>query len=201
MVCGWGSEASCGQGYGTPLYPYYDWPGDNYFFKALNIPGDKYNAMKEILALLDGLTGGAQLYLSGHSAGADTVLLLLDAIMGNGNYANIEILGVVLLDPSLTAGGGPIGGPDYTTLGSLAPMLGIALAKGIPTYVGVTDSYEATSRVRDYIGYGIFPTSQYPNYSYNSPALVDMTTYMSHDDLGTSVYYALEAWMFIGGIR
>ena len=150
ISCGMGTNGNCKKGepvlgYGSkpevPLAPYRDWGyrnGFNVQYFDLDDYENKNSLSSAILALMSE-NSKMEYLLVGHSAGANSVIL---AISQAQDYI---INGVILLDPTLSAG------PNYMTTGSMAPLLvGIKSAK-IPLHIGDTIQGSNNDISSDYI--------------------------------------------------
>ncbi|NMB68430.1 MAG: hypothetical protein GYA20_06685, partial [Chloroflexi bacterium] len=137
LVCGFGTNGNCSQnkrvdGYqGVPLAPYAKHAREEgyqvrYFdFNGDSKPGAKVRMSDTMISYLNKHPNDLPMII-GHSAGADAILLTF------GNMSSDQkgrIGGVVLLDPTLTAG------PDYSDEGSLQGFVIEMLGIGIPVHV------------------------------------------------------------------
>lgn len=185
FVCGIGDGNSCGgTDPGTPLYPYYSWPGENAYFDV-DYYQNKANTSTAIEGYLLRLPKTAKLRFIGHSAGADTIVLELNRLRESQSLS--RILGTVILDPTLTAS------PNFIKTGDLSGILTEIILSNTPIFIGTTVYMEETYSINLYI-----PATNHggaANYYY------DDAIALSHQDLALSVEIANKAWRFLRGNR
>ena len=190
IVCGFGDGNNCGVSTpNTPLYPYQNWNGENLFFDVDQFE-NKARTFDGILPYFSKMSGRSKVRFIGHSAGADTILLVLEELLRTGS--RFSITGIVLLDPSLS-------GAHYESVGDMLPIVNNIIESSIPMYIVTTVDYPTDSSI---------PVSQYlptnnteatPNYYYYNIANAPNLKGLSHSGLALSIDIASMIWSWHQG--
>jgi len=191
FVCGIGDGINCG---GTdiqsPLNPYNTWSGQNVYYDVDSY-GNKANTAAEVWNYISSLSRRSRIRLIGHSAGADTILLVLEILFNSSN--NLDVTGVVLLDTSLSGG-------QYKNVGDMMQIVDDLLGSGMPSYFVTTTDYPNDSDTK--YTWQFLPVTdekKFPNYYYYD--LRNDINYddLLHKDLALDVDIADKIWSWIKG--
>jgi hypothetical protein len=194
-VCGLGDSALfCGQtGANVPLSPYLSWNGQHHSFYVQG--STKADTSVRVVDYLRTLPTKAKVRFIGHSAGADALLLVLEQLLGTGLYNRSNILGVVLLDTSLTSGERNWPGANTSTVVDI-------LATGIPTAVFTTIDYDDDASINpsSYISDVVLQRhDKLTDINLSTIYLYEGRIQTQHALLALSVDYASKAWNFLEG--
>ena len=138
--------------------------GDAIRISTLYKNGGKYDAASELLDKINNIQG--PIILVGHSAGADAIILALSKMSAEQKQ---KMKGVILIDPSVTAGchADPCtnGEIDYSTNGSLAPLIKDNLSNP-PLFIYDSNLDEGIDMRKDEYG-GFSPSATNYHYHYD----------------------------------
>ncbi|MDD2522296.1 MAG: RHS repeat-associated core domain-containing protein [Anaerolineaceae bacterium] len=140
-VCGLGDSALfCGQtGADVPLSPYISWSGQHHSFYVQG--STKADTSASVVDYLRTLPTKTKIRFIGHSAGADAIILTFHSLLKMNMIGNLDIAGVVLLDPTLTAN-------YYFEPGSnMSTYFNEMIGSEIRTFVAITTGYDSEGRI------------------------------------------------------
>ena len=192
-VCGLGDSALfCGQtGANVPLSPYLSWNGQHHSFFVQG--SSKADTSVRVVDYLRTLPTKAKIRFIGHSAGADSILLVLEELLNTG-YP-FTITDIVLLDTSLS-------GAQYGRVGDMLPIVNNIIDSSIPMYIVTTTNYPMS--MPDSIPTSLFlPGTESINnpshYTYANLADEPGRRYLSHSDLALNIDIASMIWSWLQG--
>ena len=185
-VCGLGDSALfCGQtGANVPLSPYLSWNGQHHSFFVQG--SSKADTSVRVVDYLRTLPTKAKIRFIGHSAGADAIILTFHSLLKMNMIGNLDIAGVVLLDPTLTANYNFEPGSNMSTY--FDEMIG----SEIRTFVAITTGYDSEGRIIPSIN--TVELLSYGNYTF------ERDVPLTHAELALSADIAerAERWILVG---
>ena len=191
-VCGIWDGINCGGiNTETPLNPYHNWPGQSVYFDVDEF-GTKEGTQQAILSYVGNLPRRSKLRFIGHSAGADSVLLTLGQLLNASSGYLYEIVGVILLDPTLSGGG-------YMRVGDMMPIVNDLINSGRPSYFVTTTDYP-NDPLAPYT-WQFLPENDdnHPNYFYYDLRAEERYRGLSHNDLALNTDIADSIWSWMKG--
>lgn len=140
-VCGLGDSALfCGQtGANVPLSPYLSWNGQHHSFFVQG--SSKADTSVRVVDYLRTLPTKAKIRFIGHSAGADAIILTFHSLLKMNIIGNLDIAGIVLLDPTLTAN------YSFEPGSNMSTYFDEMIVSEIRTFVAITTGYDSEGRI------------------------------------------------------
>ena len=140
-VCGLGDSALfCGQtGANVPLSPYLSWNGQHHSFFVQG--SSKADTSVRVVDYLRTLPTKAKIRFIGHSAGADAIILTFHSLLKMNIIGNLDIAGIVLLDPTLTTN------YSFEPGSNMSTYFDEMIVSEIRTFVAITTGYDSEGRI------------------------------------------------------